>query len=601
MNNVIFLRELPVLHTIIDIPGYTGRCIGAYLICENGKAFISIFCDNEKQERALLGYNIFCNSCTMLSLYQIKTLCCKIANELDEEMRFNRGIDFKSIYNYFNNNSDLLSINTIYEILGIKVFYGDKTSIVDASLKMVVEEKDYNIDEMTGAIFEDFSCVFTMKKDKLDENIKKVSLKNEIELVFNLSGNDYREKGIIIKYYNEEDKNTFKVMSYTMFMLGHIMVNNLKGKNIRNPLVVVKYMLESIDIDIKKVEISNEIKANRTFLIVMAIKNIRLPNETCSIGDVRIGEKITTNVEFENYINKQEECVAIWTDQCASDHYEAYLLAKEKIMRVVDFIVFFSKNDCIANYYGTGDICKYWEAANSFAEIKLMDVAYIEDCIDRQAICVYGNNIVEPHVRNFIEEDIKNLELDWIENSYDNCIQEKNDRIKGLYNSIHWVNKVGTSVNSDDSIIYCITALEFCLYKEKGNNIVEDLIEKYEIDNRIFSDIFMDNLCIELKKDEIKEVDSARLNSLENEIISYIYSRLKESSFFSKLKRMVARINAPISEEEFELIKYFRKKRNEMIHGDGIEIVKESSIQKMTGIVYRLITYKLLELINGAE
>ncbi len=49
LDEVKFLRELPVLHGKIEMPDYKGVCTGAYLICEKGMGFISIFCTNERK------------------------------------------------------------------------------------------------------------------------------------------------------------------------------------------------------------------------------------------------------------------------------------------------------------------------------------------------------------------------------------------------------------------------------------------------------------------------------------------------------------------------------------------------------------------------
>ena len=148
----------------------------------------------------------------------------------------------------------------------------------------------------------------------------------------------------------------------------------------------------------------------------------------------------------------------------ATNHYEAYSLAKEKLMRVVDLVAFFAKNDCLAEYFGIGDMCEHWDASKLFPEISLINIAYIEDCMDRQAICVSGNERIEPHVRELDDVDINNIESDWIEKCYIKCTQEKNKKIESLFNAIRWINKVGNSTNKGDNIIYCVMALEFCLY-----------------------------------------------------------------------------------------------------------------------------------------
>ena len=70
-------------------------------------------------------------------------------------------------------------------------------------------------------------------------------------------------------------------------------------------------------------------------------------------------------------------------------------------------------------------MCEHWDASKLFPEISLMNIAYIEDCMDRQAICVSGNERIEPHVRELDDVDINNIESDWIEKCYIKCTQGK--------------------------------------------------------------------------------------------------------------------------------------------------------------------------------
>ena len=281
---------------------------------------------------------------------------------------------------------------------------------------MIINENEYVIDEIVGALFEDFSCKFTIHEMQLDEKIQKVSLQTDIELIINIDGIEYREKGIIFKIDKSNKQYTLKLMSYPMYMLGHMVINNLVFQNIRNPFVIIKYMLESVDIDINGVAVPNEMKAERTFLVAMAINNLKLLNGSCSVGDVRIGEEIKVSSEFEELLEKggADERVIIWTDQMATNHYEAYSLAKEKLMRVVDLVAFFAKNDCLAEYFGIGDMCEHWDASKLFPEISLINIAYIEDCMDRQAICVSGNERIE-HKPELCNKGMNDIFIDLVD------------------------------------------------------------------------------------------------------------------------------------------------------------------------------------------
>lgn len=602
-DDVEFLRELPVLNNIIELPNYKGVCIGIYLICESDLGFISVFCTNESKENALLGYDVSRNRVTSLSLHQIEMLICKIGREQDSELHFNKGVAFDDINNVIEHSRDIFKDKGIIDVKGTKIFYDVCADMVGMSLRMSINEKEYVIDEMAGALFEDFSCKFAINEKQLDDRIKKVSLQNDIDLMINIAGVDYREKGIIFKTDKKNEQYTLKLMSYPMYMLGHMVIDNLVFQNIRNPFVIIKYMLESVDIDINGVKVPNEIEVERTFLVAMAINNLKLLNGSFSVGDVRIGEEIKVSSEFEKLLEKRgaNERVIIWTDQGATNHYEAYSLAKEKLMRVVDLIAFFAKNDCMAEYFGKGEVCEHWEASRLFPEISLMNIAYIEDCIDRQAICVSGDERIEPHVRELDELDLNNMESDWIEKCYIKCIQEKDKKIESLFNAIRWINKVGNSTNKGDKVIYCVMALEFCLYEEKGNTIVEDKLHEYGVEEQSLKKILTQNICVKIKSEGLENANADLVEKFEKDMNKYLTSKLKEASFNSKLQRMVARLGVPITEDEMELIAYFRKKRNHMVHGKKMDEIKEASIKKMIGIVSKIITYKLQELLEGDD
>lgn len=99
----------------------------------------------------------------------------------------------------------------------------------------------------------------------------------------------------------------------------------------------------------------------------------------------------------------------------------------------------------------------------------------------------------------------------------------------------------------------------------------------------------------------MENVDPQFLKKFEEDMNGYIAIKLSEASFNSKLQRMLARLNVPITEEEMALIAFFRRKRNSMIHGKGMDEIKEIDIKKMIGIVSRIITYKLQELLEGDD
>jgi hypothetical protein len=82
-------------------------------------------------------------------------------------------------------------------------------------------------------------------------------------------------------------------------------------------------MLESVDVGINGVSLPNDTMLCHTFLVVMAINNLKI-SSPFSIGDVRVGEEVNVNSEFRKLLSKQggNSYTLIWTDQNATNHYE---------------------------------------------------------------------------------------------------------------------------------------------------------------------------------------------------------------------------------------------------------------------------------------
>lgn len=444
---------------------------------------------------------------------------------------------------------------------------------------------------------EGFACKLILSQCEIDESIRHEGLHNEVNVVIDIARIRYVDKGAIFRCELSNEEFIIYIMSYPLYMLNHIVASNLLFKNIRNPFIVVKYILESIDIDLQGVSVPMDTKISNTFLVVMAIKNFKLITDSFSVGDVRVGERIKTNAEFENILLKQcaDSYSLIWTDQRATNHYEAFALAKEKIMRVADMIIFFSKNDCIAEHFGMGKVQEKWDACRFFPQITLTDAVYIENCVDRQAIVISGNEQLKPQIRVWDEIDLNSIEQNWIEVSYLKCVNDKDKKVLSIFNAIRWLNNAWNTTYKVDKVIDCVMALEFCLYKEKGTNIIEDKLAVCGIDDaKVVNDI-IEQIISNISLKEIKNVPS----HLEEDIRNYINFKLKESSFNSKLACLIRRLQIPISEEELKMIKTFRRMRNLLIHGKGMEEATDLNVKKMSGIVSKIITYKLYDIVNG--
>ena len=79
-------------------------------------------------------------------------------------MHFNKGVDFDGIYEVVNYNRETIKDKRIIDVNGTKIFYDVNTEMVGVSLMMITNQNEYVIDEMIGALFEDFSCKFIIRE-----------------------------------------------------------------------------------------------------------------------------------------------------------------------------------------------------------------------------------------------------------------------------------------------------------------------------------------------------------------------------------------------------------------------------------------------------
>ena len=593
-----YFGNLDIMHRSVRFPDYVGTCIGVYLIGNMGKGFIAIFCDNGKHQSALAGYNPITNTVYPLSLNEIKELINKFGNESLNELRFSDKLNFSLLGDFIEDEKCHIDKQGIIRLNNTKIYYDfNSREQINILPSLFIGQQMYPVSQIIATSMEGFAGKLILPQCEIDENIRNRGLNNEAYVLIDIEGVRYVDKGIVFRYELVNGESIFNIITYPLYMLNHIIISNLTFQNIRNHFFIIKYIMESIDIDIQGVSVPTDTEISNTFLVVMAIKNLKLITEPFSIGDVRVGEEIKTNEKFENILMKQygDSYSLIWTDQKATNHYEAFALAKEKIMRVADMIIFFSKNDCITECFGTGNVLEKWDASRFFPQLTLTDIAYIENCVDRQAVTISGNEQLEPRIRVWDEIDLNGIEQNWLEVSYIKCVNDKDKRVLSLFNAIRWLNNVWSTTYKVDKIIDCVMALEFCLYKEKGTNIIEDKLAEYEIENVELANQIIEQITSHASLNEIKDLSP----ELEKEIIKYINDKLRESSFNSKLACLVKRLQIPVSEEEVQLIAKFRKMRNSLIHGKGMEEATDLNVKKMAGIVSKIITYKLFDIVKG--
>lgn len=600
------LRDINVFMSKINIGQYNAIC-STLIIIDNDVlgSFCAIVSEIEKSNNSYLicKYSLRNNEILPLSKEEaINILDTLILH--DERFNFKTKIDYSRIKELILAiyrdiilfaNTELKIIDNVVLLLGVSPIKEDRIETLLDIGSTQIEVKNISAVKM----MECATCIFDIENmNDRKEGLLSFSLYTEAKVVFNI-GEKYYESGSIVKVDLIQNGIKCFLIPYTMELLATTRMERLAFENIRNPKTILRYLLESSDFDITKVNIEGETLEENIFLVVMAVKNMKIQCEPFSIGDVRIAESIYVSQEFEDMIKSEvkDNYFLIWTNQIATNHFEAISKAKSKIKKVADLLVFFIKNDILYSNFGATDEMQNWEIRNHTPQIEFTDHVYVENCLLRESVIAKESEIKIPLVLNYCQADSSSINNDFIEATYENNI--KGDKAtEKIFHAIHWVNKSWSADNNFDKIIYCVMALEFCLNREKGNSIIDDILEGNGIEKDISKNLRKD--IVKMITENIRifdiELKDEILNEIEKRVRSQVTDSLSQASFMSKLKRLIERLKIPITNEEIILIESARKLRNGMVHGLDMETTSLLKIKKLSGVVSRIISYKLKDL-----
>ena len=264
--------------------------------------------------------------------------------------------------------------------------------------------------------------------------------------------------------------------------------------------------------------------------------------------------------------------------------YHAVIQAKNQIEQAVDLLVNILKDDSLYSTHSIGEqlLCR---CSNIFEQkIVIPSWVYAENPFTGGKIACDYSKIVKqeklfaPGSFAAVQQEINKIELLLLKANGTN-----DKEITPLLNSLKWIRRAWDAVDNDDKVIYSIIALEFIVSKEPNTAMLDKSIRKK---------------C----KGEIRKIISTieqppMDRTLYSQKICDKFDRaFTETPFMGKLRKLIDRLNIPISETEMELIIKCREQRNGIVHGDNGQPLPIEEIFRLCECIGRIAFYKLLSL-----
>jgi len=605
------LRDTNMLMTSLNISNFSGKCIASILCCspETG-SFVSLlyksnlkpdrylFCKFDWEKQAIFGL-------TSKEFYQLRVVLEKHCNRFENDFKFDCS-KLKNVSSTLDQLENKIKGDELLEYDEFLLLKSDisKNTICKTFIRIGNQEFDiHHLGIVQPANFSACSFVFDVSLFQRDI-LNKFSLYNETMILCNFPNHPIGEIGIIVSTSVFDNEVYCMFQSYPAEMLQDRRITLREFKNILFPSTVVRYLVESSDNGVNGVNIQGEKEVENTYLVATAVKNFQLNNLSFIIDEIHFNEEISISDDFTKLLNEDSNTnyIIIWMYLNAKNHVEAMKNASDKFEDALNVVLFFIRSDLLYYNYGLSDDLQNWEIRNHNPQVRLINKLYIENCFSGEAVIEAGGQVFEPTVRVLSEVERDHLLNSWIEQGYEKAVEANSD-LKFLLPAIRWINMCWSSENECDKIIYANMALEFCLNGERGNSIIEDILESYGL-NKEIAKMTSKAIIANFTRDRIVEIDGLDREiciDLEKKMNGQIKQALTNSSFMSNLHALIFRLNIPIEESELDLISSVRKLRNTMIHGRNLEKMRTLDMKKLCGIISRIIAYKFKDIIDEAR
>ena len=329
---------------------------------------------------------------------------------------------------------------------------------------------------------------------------------------------------------------------------------------------------------LKDKNIACEITRDKEILaykVILLVEKLQIDNEIgCSY--VTFYSKETDNCEINKFREKLESIN--YRDDTfsfaevivnASSLYDAYILAKEIVIKTSQIIRFTIRDNILDNNNIT-----FWDKKSENWELGISKWAYIKCLPYKQVIISNMNNISSQNEIHLSKES------KYIENSLfiDNLLNKNTqDDLKNILRVVNWINKSWDTRDFEDKIIYTVIAMEFLIVNEKNTPLIEKkYIKKI---GKYIKEEFNEDICDEITK---------------SRVINKISNALTLDTMMNKFNNLLTSLDISLSDEDQNIIKKIRSIRNDITYGREYEKIDIKDIDRVNSLMI-FISKKFLE------
>jgi len=315
----------------------------------------------------------------------------------------------------------------------------------------------------------------------------------------------------------------------------------------------------------------------RDFIIIMPIQNLII-NQSFNIANVEFYQKFDTL--DDSLIRKSEtgRKDALWNGNFprakittrAKEFLEAIKKGHNAISKAVDIISLRTdmsfpslkikevNNIFVFSYY------------KHLSKVKIPTRVYCREA-NSQANVFFNTESLKENVLS-LEFEPKQYFED-IGLLFSNLISKENpsQEESNILQVIHWLRRAIQEGNKKDKLIDLWTAFEFLISGVKSN------------------ELFTKSDKLELKK----IISKTYLNSKQRDALDSKIDMLNDSPLLEKFRLLIESLNLSFSQDEFNILKKTRDKRNDLIHGRKDILIEDFELNKLRTIIEKVVIQKV--------
>jgi len=441
-----------------------------------------------------------------------------------------------------------------------------------------------------------------VNSDEINKNPARVHLLDDVRLdVDKGAGFNLEYNGEIIEFSVVDSNYVFEINRHYMFDMKNSLMKFMAIKGI-NPQNIFYYMSRNLGIRPENIKIQEyDNRKTQTYMVVVPIHYLKI--EGCSeIGKVEFYEPLKESQETKLIKSIINSNVEIWDSVArgkinvqADNPYDAYIEGREQIELALSILMHLARSDTIRQGYSVSNKAVDWNRKELQPKPKLSTWVYIYNASTGEHLVHSTEDVAEIHVYT-LDKRMKSIikDLEWYEtlqcrlNSSD-CTKKEREIIKATYDSLNWLRRSWDAETPEEQIIYSNMAMEFIVNTEGSKHVIPK-----DLNNNVLSGALS---AFQDKFDGTVEETAKYVKNLEEKLIW----ALGDVPVMVKVDNLINRLDIPIREQDFVLLKEMRKRRNDIIHGRPMRDFSKVELWKLNQVLATLAAYKLRSLIRASD